>query len=96
MKTVYLIIIILGIIITTVFSTLYIRFKLIDRSDCGAFHTDEWKDCFDECKMSMPLNLRGMGFNAVEIINIGVDNKCVYFCQDALYRKRIDKGCYQK
>lgn len=60
---------------------------------CGPFTTTEWKQCYDECQSSMPINLIAEGFSEKEIIEFDIPVKCVSFCRKNLYQKRIDAGC---
>lgn len=50
-----------------------------------SFTTEEWKECFDECAISMPRNLARAG---VRYSKETIDGLCVDFCRQALYRKR--------
>ena len=52
------------------------------------FTTGEWKECFEECKVSMPKNLSHVEFSDSEIRSMNVDSLCVQFCTKALYEKR--------
>ena len=63
---------------------------------CGPFTTQEWKQCYDTCQSSMPLNLQASGFSESEILEMEIPQKCVLFCRESLYMKRIDAGCESK
>ncbi len=54
----------------------------------GPFRTSEWKDCFEECRESLPKNLKLAEFSESEIGNLNPDSICVQFCTKALYRRR--------
>jgi hypothetical protein len=96
MKKIELVIYIAITIIICSILIFFITKNIIDPTRCGPFKTDEWKNCYEECKMSMPLTLRSFGFNSSEITNVKIEEKCVYFCQEELYRKRLEKGCFKK
>ncbi len=54
----------------------------------GPFKTAEWKDCFEECKSSLPKNLSISDFDNGEIKKMNPDELCVRFCTQALYHRR--------
>lgn len=67
--------------------------KIKEKENCGPFTINEWTECYKECQSSMPLNLEAEGFSKQEIKDFNIAEKCIRFCRENLYQKRINAGC---